>query len=74
MTIELGSTSPPTEHVTAAGLAPHASYSSFTSYLKCGHAYFLERIVRVPQDPAWWFLGGGAVHTASERYDLGGAA
>lgn len=70
MSVELGPSSPPNS--LPDGLPVHASYSSFTSYLKCGYSYWLERAVKVPQDPAWWFLGGGAVHTASEWYDTKG--
>ena len=54
-----------------AGLPPHASYSSFTSYLQCGERYRLEKVVKIPETPAWWFLGGTAVHSATEAYDLG---
>lgn len=53
---------------------PHLSYSSLTSWLDCGERYRLERVVGVTQSPAWWFLGGSAVHTATELHDIGDAA
>lgn len=48
----------------------HLSHSQFTSHLRCPHAYELERIAGVPAIPAWWFLGGAAVHEATEKLDL----
>lgn len=47
----------------------YRSYSSFTSWLSCGKAWQLSRLVEVKEQPAWWFAGGKAVHTASEVYD-----
>jgi len=49
---------------------PHFSYSSLSSYMQCGRRYFLEKIARVPEIPSWWFVGGRAVHTVTEIYDL----
>lgn len=49
---------------------PHFSYSSLSSYLKCGQQYYLEKIAKVPEIPSWWFVGGTAVHTLTEIYDL----
>ena len=48
----------------------HRSFSAFTSWLRCGKAYELERIVNAPSEPAWWFVGGGAFHAAAEKYLL----
>lgn len=45
------------------------SFSALTSWLRCGKAYQLSRIQKVPRAPAWWFIGGNAVHRATERYD-----
>lgn len=45
------------------------SYSAFTSWLKCGKAFQLERILGVPRDPKWYFVGGNAVHATTEIYD-----
>jgi putative RecB family exonuclease len=47
----------------------HLSFSQHGSYWRCPHAYELERIQRVPSIPAWWFLGGAAVHEATEALD-----
>lgn len=49
----------------------HASHSSISSYLYCGKAYELEKIQKVPTAPAWWLLGGSAVHKATENLDNG---
>jgi len=48
----------------------HRSFSAFTSWLRCGKAYELERIVNAPSEPAWWFVGGSAFHSAAEQYLL----
>ena len=47
----------------------HRSYSQMTSWLRCGNAYYLERVAKVPQRPSWWFVGGKAVHSATETFD-----
>lgn len=47
------------------------SYSSMTSYLDCGERYRLEKVAKVPQSEAWWFVGGSALHKATEWLDLG---
>lgn len=47
----------------------YRSYSSFTGWLNCGKAWQLSRLVDVGEQPAWWFAGGKAVHSASEVYD-----
>lgn len=49
---------------------PHFSYSSLTTYMECGQKYFLQKIAHVPEVPSWWLLGGSAVHTLTEIYDL----
>lgn len=45
------------------------SFSALTSWLRCGKAYQLERILGIEGVPAWYFVGGGAVHTVTEEYD-----
>lgn len=52
----------------------HFSYSALSSYIECNKRYELEKIKRVPQIPAWWFVGGSAFHTVSEQYDRDPAA
>jgi len=47
----------------------HTSHSSINSYLYCGKAFELEKIKKFPSPPAWWLLGGSAVHTATEWID-----
>lgn len=47
----------------------HLSYSSVTGLIQCGHRHYLERIVRVPQTPAWYFIGGHVVHSVTEEWD-----
>lgn len=49
----------------------HLSYSALDNYLQCGERFRLERVVGVRQQPAWWFIGGSAFHTATERWDKG---
>jgi len=51
---------------------PHFSYSALSSYTQCGHRYYLEKVAHVPEIPSWWFVGGRAVHTLTEMYDLEG--
>lgn len=50
---------------------PHLSYSAIDTLSGCGERFRLERVVQVPQEPAWWFIGGTAFHTASEYLDRG---
>lgn len=47
----------------------YVSFSQITSWLKCGESYRLEKVLKVPSKPAWYFAGGSAVHTATEWYD-----
>jgi len=48
----------------------HRSFSSFTSWLRCGKAWQLERGLQAPSEPAWWFVGGSAFHAAAEKFLL----
>ena len=47
----------------------HISYSALSTYVDCGQKYYLTRVVKVSETPAWYFIGGNAVHTASEEID-----
>jgi hypothetical protein len=47
----------------------HISYSSLMDYLSCGWLYYLSRIKKVKETPAWWLYGGIAVHRATEVWD-----
>lgn len=49
----------------------YLSYSSMNTYLECGERFRLERVLGAPQQKAWYFIGGDAVHTATERLDKG---
>lgn len=46
----------------------HTSHSAINSYIRCGKAYELGKL-GVKEPPAWWLLGGSAVHTATEWLD-----
>jgi hypothetical protein len=46
----------------------HRSYSSFSSWMRCGKSWQLEREIGIPSEPAWWFIGGSAFHSAAEKY------
>ena len=45
----------------------HRSFSSFTSWVKCGKAWQLERELHVPSEGAWYFVGGSTFHLAVEK-------
>lgn len=51
-------------------LPKHASHSAINSYIRCGKAYELSKL-GVQEAPAWWLLGGSAVHKATEWIDKG---
>lgn len=49
-------------------LPAHASHSAINNFLRCGKAYELDKL-GVTEAPAWWLLGGSAVHKATEWLD-----
>lgn len=49
----------------------HRSHSQFSSYVKCGEQYRLEKVVGVKRAPAVWNMGGTAFHSAAEHYERG---
>ena len=49
----------------------HVSYSQISSWVRCGKAYELERVLKVPSFPSWAQVAGSAVHEATERMDRG---
>lgn len=49
----------------------HLSYSSLTTWDRCPKSYELSRIVKAQSRPAWYFVGGTAVHKALEDHDNG---
>lgn len=48
----------------------HVSHSALNNYIRCGKAYELGKL-GVQESPAWWLLGGSAVHKATEWIDKG---
>lgn len=55
----------------AGKLPAHASHSSIELWSSCGKRYFLQKIQKVPEPPAWYLIGGSAVHLATEWLDTG---
>lgn len=49
----------------------HLSYSSLTTWERCHKSYQLSRILHAQAQPAWYFVGGTAVHSALEDHDNG---
>lgn len=47
----------------------YVSFSSFMQWLRCGKAWQLSRLLEVKEEPAHYFVGGSAVHAATEAYD-----
>lgn len=45
------------------------SVSQLQNYARCGHAYWLDRIIKVPGRKAMWFIQGTAVHEALSVYE-----
>ena len=48
----------------------YLSYSQFTTFLSCGEKYRLTRILKLEEDPAWYLVGGSAIHAAADAIDL----
>src|SRR6476659_3896848 len=49
----------------------HLSYSSVTTWERCPKQYQLSRIIKAQGHPAWYFIGGTAVHNAADDIDRG---
>ena len=49
----------------------HLSYSTVDGYKTCGKRFELQKVIGVEQRPGLAALGGNAVHTATELWDLG---
>jgi putative RecB family exonuclease len=47
----------------------YISHSALSQYLRCSWQYKLERIEKIPTPPAWYFIGGKAVHLATQWLD-----
>jgi len=52
-----------------AELPKYVSNSALSQYLRCSEQYRLERIEKIPTPPAWYFIGGKAVHLATQWMD-----
>lgn len=50
-------------------LPGYVSHSQLTTWLSCGWQYYLTKVNNVDEEPAWWFVGGSALHEATELYD-----
>jgi hypothetical protein len=55
--------------INGSNLPSHISYSSLTTWLDCGWKYYLSRVTEEQELPAWYFVGGSALHKATEVYD-----
>lgn len=53
-----------------ADIVPHRSVSQLSTYTQCSEQYRLQRVAKVPQQPAAWFVHGSAFHHAIEEYEL----
>lgn len=49
----------------------HLSHSTVSGYRMCGKKFELQKVLRLEERPGLAAIGGNAVHTASEQYDLG---
>lgn len=47
----------------------HRSVSQLKQFERCGHSYYLARILKCWQRPAAWLPQGSAVHTVCEHYE-----
>lgn len=47
----------------------HTSYSQLNTWLECGERYRLQYVEDVEQQPAWWTIGGKAIHSITEDID-----
>jgi hypothetical protein len=57
--------------ISISGYEPdHLSYSTVDGYKTCGKRFELQKVIGVEQRPGLAALGGNAVHTATEWYDL----
>src|SRR5688572_30032591 len=45
------------------------SVSQLDTYGECGTKYYLSRVRKVPERPAWWLAGGSALHSVIEAYE-----
>lgn len=48
----------------------HLSYSALETWQDCGEKFRLSRVEKVGEVPAWALVGGSAVHSVTEVWDL----
>ncbi|MGS2646038.1 RecB family exonuclease [Streptosporangium sp. G12] len=53
-------------------MSRRTSVSRITSIARCGTAFELERVMRLPSLPAGWLAQGTAIHEAANRWELSG--
>jgi putative RecB family exonuclease len=51
-------------------LPDHLSYSQASSWQRCQEQVRLERLLKIPSRPNWASVGGSAVHSATEAWDI----
>lgn len=49
----------------------HLSFSTISGWRMCGKKFEFTKILRLEEKPGLAAIGGNAVHTATEAYDLG---
>lgn len=47
----------------------YRSHSQISTWLKCGEAYRLQKVLKAPEYPAAWLAGGTAFHSAIETWE-----
>ncbi|MFD6970576.1 RecB family exonuclease [Streptomyces sp. NPDC059949] len=55
--------------MSAREVVTHRSVSQYSSFVRCGEAYRLEKVARAPQNQAAWFIQGTAYHEAVEKWE-----
>jgi hypothetical protein len=58
--------------ISIQGFEPaHLSFSTVNGYRGCGKRFELQKVLRLEEKPGLAAIGGNAVHSATEDYDLG---
>lgn len=47
----------------------HRSHSQLNTFLHCGHQYYLQKVLRLPESPSVWLPAGKAFHSTTEDFD-----
>lgn len=56
--------------MTVITLPPHLSYSQVDTLNRCGASWFFQRGLKIRGETSWAQVGGTALHTATEWWDL----